>query len=220
MVERQIVTNLHTRTQRDYRQRVFDFDKAACAEKATQWGYDYWDGERQYGYGGYRYDGRWKPVAQQLIDTYQLKPGHRVLDIGCGKAFLLHELKQLMPDLEVCGLDLSTYALEHAKPEVQPYLVQGNATQLPFPAQHFDLVFSILTLHNLPIYDLAKAFQELNRVQKTHALVVTESFRNEQEKVNLLYWQLTCRAFFSKEEWLWLADHFGYRGDWEFVYFE
>ena len=219
-MERHLITPLHTRTKRDYRQRVLDHDKAECAEKALLYDYDYWDGERQYGYGGYKYDGRWAPVEQALIDTYKLHNGSRVLDVGCGKAFLLHELKLKLPGLEIVGLDISQYALENARPEVKPYLQTGNATELPFPDQHFDLVYSIMTLHNLPIFDLQKALGEINRVTKKDAFIVVESFRNEREKVNLLYWQLTCRAFFSREEWLWLGQHFGYAGDWEFMYFE
>ncbi len=216
------ISRLHTRTKRDYVERVARGDKAACAAVAKQFGFDYWDGDRKYGYGGYRYDGRWAPVARDLIEHYGLTDGSRVLDVGCGKAFLLHEMKQLVPGLEVRGLDRSQYAIEHAKEEVRPFLVQGLAQELPFEDASFDFVFSITTLHNLYLYDLAKALREIERVKAPGAgsYLVVESYRNEAEKDNLLNWQLTCEAFFTPQEWEWLFQHCGYTGDWSFIYFE
>src|SRR5262249_13344497 len=97
-----IVTPLHKSTKRDYVARMID-DKVHCMLKAKEYEFDYWDGDRRYGYGGYRYDGRWKPVAQKLIETYRLEPGSKILDVGCGKAHLLYELSQLLPQAEVHG---------------------------------------------------------------------------------------------------------------------
>lgn len=220
MTERHFIKPLYKKTQRDYLARVTEADKAACAEIAMQWGRDYWDGDRRHGYGGYRYDGRWEVVARAMIETYDLKDGDRILDIGCGKGFLLYEFKKLLPGLEIAGLDISHYALEHAKEEVQPYLTQGNAIQLPYPDKHFDLVLSIMTLHNLEVFDLKRAVQEMIRVSGGHTYFLTESYHNEREKVNLLYWQLTCQSFYSKQAWLWLLDEWGYKGDVEFFAFE
>ena len=218
--EQHFITPLHKSTKRDYVARVTDADKAACAEVAMRWGYDYWDGDRQYGYGGYHYDGRWKVVAQAMISHYGLSGSPRILDVGCGKGFLLHEFKQLLPDAHVVGLDISTYGLEHAKMEVKPFLVEANAVQLPFPSDHFDLVYSINTLHNLEIFDLKRALMEMERVGKGTSYMATESYRNEREKMNLLYWQLTCQCFFSVKEWLWLFQTFGFSGDYEFIFLE
>ena len=97
---------LHKRTKRDVLARMID-DKVTCMLKAKEYEFDYWDGDRRFGYGGYKYDGRWKPVAQALIDHYQLKPDAKILDVGCGKAYLLHEIKQLLPNAEVVGFDIS-----------------------------------------------------------------------------------------------------------------
>lgn len=214
------ITPLHRRTQRDYVARVTEADKAACAEVAMRWGYDYWDGDRKYGYGGYRYDGRWRVVAQAMIDAYELPEDARILDVGCGKGYLLYEFSQLLPKAKLVGLDISNYALEHAKEEIRPCLQEGNATQLPFPDNHFDLVYSITTLHNLEIFDLKRALQEMERVSAKHAYMASESYRNEREKMNLLYWQLTCQSFYSLEAWRWLFKEFGFTGDYEFIYFE
>lgn len=214
------LTTLHTRTRRDYVARVNEFPKAKAAEIAKKFGEDYWDGERHYGYGGYHYDGRWQAVAESMAKHYALKAGQRVLDIGCGKAFLLYELSQAVPGLEVVGIDISTYGIAHAKEEVRPFLLEASATQVPFPDDHFDLVYSINTLHNLYAYELDSALREMERVGKRDKYLVVESYRNEVEKANLLYWQLTCESFYTPQEWEWWFQQTAYTGDHAFIYFE
>jgi len=216
----EFITKVHTATQRDYLGRVNAHDKAACAEVASRFGQEYWDGERQFGYGGYRYDGRWRPVAEAMAMHYGLKAGMRVLDVGCGKGFLLHEFTQVVPGLDVAGLDVSEYAIAHAKEEVRPHLTLGSAASLPYADRSFDFVYSLNTLHNLPNYDLHAALGEIERVGMGKSYIVIESFRSEREKVNLLYWQLTCRAFYSPREWEWMFERAGYTGDYGCIYFE
>jgi protein-L-isoaspartate(D-aspartate) O-methyltransferase len=194
--------------------------KAECAEVAIQFGQDYWDGDRRFGYGGYKYDGRWRPVAQAIVDHYGLKKGSSILDVGCGKGFLLYEFTQVVPGVQVTGIDISQYAIDNAKGEVKPFLQCGNATKMPFRSKSFDFVFSNTTLHNLYNWELWSALKEIERVGRKNKYVVVESYRNEREKVNLLYWQLTCRAFYSVKEWEWLYKEAGYTGDYSFIFFE
>ncbi len=214
------VSDLHQATKRDYIGRVVSNDKAACAAVAKEYGYDYWDGDRRYGYGGYQYDGRWRSVAAKMAKHYQLKPGQKVLDIGCGMAHLLYELTQEVPGLLVSGVDISQYALEHAKTEVRDRLQYGKAQDLPFGDQEFDLVISLTTLHNLKVYDLKKAIQEIGRVSKGNSYLMVESYRNDREEANMLYWQLTCASYYSVDEWEWLYQEWGYFGDYSFIFFE
>ncbi len=214
------IENLHTGTKRDYLARVTERDKAECAELAKRWGRDYWDGDRTTGYGGMRYDGRWRLVAEKMVAHYGIKPGHRILDVGCGKGFLLYEFTQVVPGVEVTGLDISDYAIEHAKEEIKPVLKQGHANNLPFEDTSFDFVVSITTLHNLYLFDLMDALREIERVGCEGKYVAVESYRNEHEKANLLYWHLTCECFFAPQEWQWVFDQVGYSGDHGFIYFE
>lgn len=215
------VQTLHSSTKRNYVQRVVDHDKAECAEVARRFGRDYWDGDRRFGYGGYRYDGRWLPLAERLAAHYGLKPGDRILDIGCGKGFLLHELTRAVPGVEICGLDVSEYGIANSKEEVRPYLVAGDARALPFPDGSFDVVLSLGAYHNLPVEGVFAALAEAERVGRSHRkYFMVESYRNEQEKANLLYWQLTCLSFHSPESWAWIAKQAGYTGDYGFIYFE
>ena len=214
------IMKLHSGTKRDYVARVRDYDKAECATIAKQYGKDYWDGERQYGYGGYYYDGRWRPIAEAMVKHYGLKSGDKILDIGCGKGYLLYEFTQVLPDVEVAGIDISEYAITHAKPEIRGRLQEGNATHLPWDDDTFDLVLSINTFHNFYNFELDRALREIERVGKEHKYICVESYRTEAEKVNLLYWQVTCETFCTPEEWDWWFQVTGYSGDHSFIYFE
>jgi len=216
---RQIITPLHQRTPREYLPRMVD-DKVEAMEVALRYGREYWDGDRRYGYGGYRYDGRWRPVAEKLIETYELGENARILDVGCGKAHLLYEMRRLLPQAELVGFDVSEHALATAKEEVRDQLFRQRAQDpYPFADQHFDLVISLNTLHNLRVNELKAALGEMRRCGRRGYLVV-ESFRDSRELFNLQCWALTCASFHTPEEWTWLFAEFGYDGDYEFIYFE
>jgi len=215
-----IVTPLHQQTKRDYLARMLD-DKVQCMLKAKEYEQDYWDGDRRFGYGGYKYmPGRWKPVAEALIKEYGLGPSSRVLDVGCGKGFLLYEMLLIEPALEIVGIDISRHGLAHAPEAVRDKLLIHRAEDpLPYGDNAFDLVISLGCLHNLRIFDLQSAVSEIERVGK-NKYIMLESYRNEQEQFNLQCWALTAESFFDTAEWIWLYNHFGYTGDYEFIYFE
>ena len=223
MAEVDFMSVLHKSTQRDYLARVNDpdFPKAKAAELAKKFDFDYWDGDRRICYGGYRYmEGRWEKVARAMIEHYDLPPKPKILDIGCGKAFLLYDFLKVIPDAEIYGIDISQYAIANSKKEIQDRLRVGSSTDLPWPDDYFDLVISITTLHNLHSYDLEASLLEMERVGKENKYLCVESYRNEQEKANLLYWQVTCEAFNTPKEWEWWFEKTGYSGDYSFIYFE
>jgi SAM-dependent methyltransferase len=215
-----IVTPLHRATKRDYLARMID-GKVHCMLKAKEYEYDYWDGDRRYGYGGYKFiDGRWKPVAQALIDIYHLKNESNVLDVGCGKAFLLYEMKKILPGLTVTGFDISQHGMADAREEIKPYLLRHRAQdKYPYDDNAFDLVISLGCLHNLRLFELETAVREIERVGKDKYIMV-ESYRNELEQFNLQCWALTAESILPTSDWAWLYERFGYTGDYEFIYFE
>jgi ubiquinone/menaquinone biosynthesis C-methylase UbiE len=196
-------------------------DKVHCMMKAKEYEFDYWDGDRRYGYGGYKFiEGRWAPVAKALIDIYGLNNGSKVLDVGCGKAFLLYEMKKLLPELQIAGFDISKHGLSEARENIKPYLFHYRAQdRYPFGNNMFDLVISLGTLHNLRLYELETAVKEIERVGKNKYIVV-EGYRNELEQFNLECWALTAESILHTSEWIRLYNNFGYTGDYEFIYFE
>ncbi len=213
------ISKIHRSTSRDYlKERVLNCDKAACARVAKKFGKDYWDGDRKYGYGGYRYDGRWRALAQALARHYRLKSTDRILDVGCGKGYLLYEFTQVVPGIRVEGIDISRYAIRHGKEEVKSFLRVGDARRLPYKEGSFDFVISINVLHNFENFDLDRALREIERVSRGNKkYIVVDSYHNDREKVNLMYWQLTCESFYTPKAWEWVFKAGGYRGDYGFI---
>ena len=219
-MELNLVTGLHQATKRDYLGRMND-SKVEAMKIAKEYGFDYWDGDRRFGYGGYKYiQGRWAKVAQQLIDLYGLRAGSKILDVGCGKGFLLYEIQLLQPGIEIHGFDISQYGLENTHQDLKANLFNHRAQDVfPFQDDFFDLVISLGTLHNLHIFELEIAVSEIERVGK-QGYIMVESFRNELEMFNLECWALTAESLMDVDEWKWVYDRFGFTGDYEFIFFE
>ena len=223
MSEIDFMSAIHKSTQRDYLGRVNDplFPKAKAAKLAKKFDYDYWDGDRRICYGGYNYiEGRWEKIAKKIYEHYDLPKKPKILDIGCGKGYLLYDFLKIIPDAEIYGIDISKYAISNSKLEIKDRLLHGNATSLPWEDNYFDLVISINTLHCLYSYELELALKEMERVGFKDKYICVESYRNEEEKANLLYWQVSCEAFNTPEEWMWWFKKTNYSGDYSFIYFE
>lgn len=214
-----LITPLHESTKRDCLARMVD-DKVEAMKVAKRYDGDYWDGNRRYGYGGYRYiPGRWKAVAEALIERYGLDNNSSVLDVGCGKGFLLYEMQLLLPGARLVGFDVSHHGLESRLPDFHGELFLHRAQDpYPFADSEFDLVISLGVVHNLRLPELAVAIPEIERVGKSK-FVMTESYRNEEEMFNLECWALTAESLLDDGEWQWLLDQHGYTGDFELIYF-
>ena len=185
---------------------------------SRMFGREYFDGDRKYGYGGYRHDGRWLPVATDVIDHYGVC-GARVLDVGCAKGFLVQALCQRYAD--AYGLDVSRYAvLERPHEEVVGRLHLGTADDLPFPDKSFDLVLSINTLHNLPRPRLIKALREMQRVSRGGMFIQVDAYRTEAERALFEDWVLTAATYGTPEFWLELFAEAGYEGDYAWTIVE
>ncbi len=179
---------------------------------SRQYGEAYFDGPREYGYGGYRYDGRWIPVAEDIIRHFGLKPGDRVLDVGCAKGFLVKDLMKVCPGLEAFGLDLSEYALMHCEPEVVGRLHLGSATALPFPDVSFQAVISLNTIHNLERPDVVRAVREFERLAPGRGFIQVDSYRTPEQRERFLGWVLTAKFHDYPDGWLTLFAEAGYTG--------
>ena len=217
--ELKLMTPLHTATKRDCLGRMND-NKVEAMLVSKKYGFDYWDGERRYGYGGYKYiPGRLKQVAEELINKYSLKSGSKILDIGCGKAFLLYEIQLINPEISLFGIDISEHGLSNVHPKLKASLLKHSASkQLPFKDKEFDLAFSLGTFHNLKLPELEVAIPELQRVSRNQFLMV-ESYRDEQEMFNLECWALTAESIMHVDSWKWLFKKLDFNGDYEFIYF-
>lgn len=215
----QLISNLHLSTKRNYLQRMMN-DKIKCMVEAKKYEKNYWDGPRKYGYGGYKYiEGRWKIVAKKIIKKFKLNNDSSILDIGCGKGYLLYEIKKILPNINICGIDISKYGIKNAHPKIKKDLRVSDARKkLLFKNKSFDLSISIGCFHNFELPELFLAIQEMIRVSKKHYIAV-ESYRNERELFNLQCWALTCNSFLSKNEWEWAFERNNFKGSYELIYF-
>lgn len=220
MKEIKIFSDFHKKTKRNYIQRMNN-NKVYSMKIARKYGKDYWDGERRFGFGGYKYiPGLLLPMANKIIKKFKLTNKSKILDVGCGKGYLLFELKKILPEIEVTGFDISLYAIKNSKKEIKKNLFVHDAkNNYPFKDKEFDLVISFNTLHNLFVYDLQNAVKEINRVSK-NSFIVVESYKNVKQLFNLQCWALTANAFFSKEEWIWILKKFDFKGFYELIYFD
>jgi len=187
---------------------------------SREYGQMYFDGPREYGYGGYRYDGRWIPVARDIIDHFRLKPGDRILDVGCGKGFLVKDLILVCPGLETFGIDISEYALINCEPEVVGRLHLGSADKLPFPDNSFSAVISINTVHNLPLPRCIQAVKEIERLAPGKGFIQVDSYRTPEQKAIFESWVLTAEFHDYPEGWVKLFDEACYTGDYYWTIIE
>ena len=180
---------------------------------SMKFGKAYFDGPREQGYGGYRYDGRWIPVAEDIINHFGLKAGDRILDIGCAKGFLVKDLMSACPGLEAFGLDISEYALMNCEPEVVGRLHLGSCDKLPFPENSFTAAVSINTIHNLDRDGVIRSLKEMQRVAGDKCFVQVDSYRTQKERDMFLNWVLTARFHDWPDGWIRVFEEAGYRGD-------
>lgn len=177
-------------------------------------GRDYFDGDRRHGYGGYSYHPRfWQPVMPDFVRHFVLTAKSRVLDVGCAKGFMLHDLRDAVPGIQVAGIDISEYAIENAMEDMKPLVKVGDARHLPFPDKSFDVVFSITTLHNLNRENCARALREIERVARKGSFITLDAYRDEEERRRMEAWNLTALTCLHVNEWKAFFDEVGYTGD-------
>ena len=182
--------------------------------KANEFGKYYFDGPREYGYGGYIYDGRWIPVARDIINYFDLKPGDKILDIGCAKGFLVSDLIKICPGLNVYGLDISEYALNLSPENTKNKLIKASCEALPFSENEFDAVISINTIHNCNRDGVIKSLKEITRVSKrSKSFIQVDAYHNEEQKKEFLDWVLTAKFHGYPDEWFEVFKESNYEGD-------
>lgn len=175
---------------------------------------EFFDGDRQHGYGGYHYHSRfWQPVIPALQKHFGLTSASAVLDVGCGKGFMLHDLAVMIPGITVRGVDISEYAIRNTIEDMKTFVQVANATSLPFPDRRFDVVISINTVHNLDKDDCARALREIERVGRGKSFVTVDAYRNETEKELMWAWNLTAKTIMHVDEWKVFFKEVGYTGD-------
>ena len=181
---------------------------------ARQFGKEFFDGDRSTGYGGFNYLPRfWQPVVPAFVERWGLTAESSLLDVGCAKGFMVHDLREAIPGITVAGIDVSEYAIENGKLEVRDFLSVADAKSLPFEDDSFDVVISINTVHNLERDECAQALQEVKRVARQGAFITVDAYRNDEEQERMMAWNLTAKTIMSVDDWVAFFDEVGYTGD-------
>ena len=181
---------------------------------AREFGKEFFDGDRKHGYGGFSYNPRfWQPVIPTLQSHFELTASNSVLDVGCAKGFMMHDMAELIPGITVKGVDISAYAIENAIEDMQPHVHVGNAKDLPFEDNSFDMVISVNTVHNLEKDECARALQEIERISRGKSFITVDAYRNDEEKKLMHAWNLTAKTIMHEDEWIRFFKDVGYTGD-------
>lgn len=181
---------------------------------ARQFGRAFFDGDRRHGYGGFSYHPRfWQPVIPTFQNHFGLTEKSRVLDVGCAKGFMLHDLVELIPGIQVAGVDISSYAIENAIEDMRPFVRVADAVHLPFADNSFDVVISINTIHNLEKEECARALKEIERVARGKSFITVDAYRNDAEKERMMAWNLTAKTVMHVDEWKAFFREADYTGD-------
>ena len=181
---------------------------------ARKFGKEFFDGDRSHGYGGFGYNPRfWTPVVPTLKEYFALTSDSSLLDVGCAKGFMLHDIAEAIPGIDLKGIDISEYAITNVIEGMGDNVQVADARELPFEDNSFDVVISINTVHNLEKDDLAKALQEIERVSRGKSFVTVDAYNSEEEKERMYAWNLTAKTIMSVDEWVSFFSEVGYTGD-------
>ena len=203
----------YPRTKRDIKQRGAE-KTSEDRELARKFEKDFFDGDRRNGYGGFSYNSRfWQPVVPDFQKKYNLTKDSKILDVGCAKGFMIHDFSEMIPGIEVQGIDISKYAIENCMPSVKDFVQVADARELPFEDNSFDLVISVTTVHNFDREECIQALQEIDRVSKKNAFITVDAYRNDLEKEAMHAWNLTAKTILHVDEWMQLFEDAGYSSD-------
>ena len=203
----------YPKTKRDLTKRL-ESKSEEVRSVARKFGKEFFDGERKFGYGGFSYDPKyWSEVIKDFSDYYNLGDGSKILDIGCGKGFMIYDFLQHNNKYNVKGIDISNYAIENSMPEVKGKLEVGDAKKLNFEDNSFDLVIAINTIHNLEKEECGKSLREIERVSKKNKFIVVDAYKNDEEKKRMFAWNLTGKTIMHVDEWKIFFKENGYTGD-------
>ena len=175
---------------------------------ASYRGRDFYDGPRSCGYGGYANDGRWSPVAEDIIKDYA--PLKRVIQFNCDKGFLVNELA--LRAIETIGVESSSYARAHSPPGLK-ILHRFPPEEIPNP---FDLAIALGLVYTYNLPDAMGFIRQLERVAHK-AFITLATYETKRDYWMFKEWSLLACTILKREEWLEVLNHCGYTGDYWFI---
>ena len=185
--------------------------------KAWELGEEYYDGARENGYGGYRYDGRWAKIIPFLIKEYGLSNNSSVLDLGCKKGFFMNDLKEMLPGIKIRGVENHLYPIKSSMDSVREEIIYSPYENLPFGDGEFDFILAYASIYMLNLGGVIKVLREIQRVGKGKSYITLGAYRKEEDKELFLDWTLLGTTVLHVEEWLEVLKSVSYTGDYYFT---
>ena len=177
---------------------------------------EYYDGNRNNGYGGFYYDGRWMKLLPKIIKKYKLSNNSKILDLGCKKGFIMKDFKILLPKAEVWGIEDHDYPIFHAEKDIKPNIIKSEYYNIPFKDNHFDLVIGFSSIYRYNFLDMVNTIKEIKRVSKNSFLTLG-AYSNIKNR-NIFYnWSLLGTTILHEKEWVKLFKLLNYKGDYYFT---
>ena len=179
---------------------------------------NFFDGDRNFGYGGFKYDGRWKKVADKLCEEYKLNGNSSFLQLGCEKGFLLKDLKSKYTNMQAVGLETSNYAISNSMNEIKKNVkFCDNYLKLNFKDNEFDFIMAIGVVYTCSLDGAIKCLKEIQRVGKGMSFITLASYENKKDYWLFRQWSLLGTTILRKEEWKEILKHAEYSGDYFFT---
>ena len=192
--------------------------KRSLKNKLIAWGEDqeYYDGDRNNGYGGFNYDGRWLKLLPRIIKKFKLNNNSKILDLGCKKGFIMKDFKILLPKAKVYGIEDHKYPIENAEIEIKKNITFSKYYNIPFKDGYFDFVIGFSSIYKYNFADVVKTLKEINRVAKK-SLITVGSYSNNKEKEVFDKWTLLGTTVLHKKEWQELFKLVKFKGNYYFT---
>lgn len=179
---------------------------------------NFFDGDRNFGYGGFKYDGRWQKVAKKIVDEYNLSLDSSFLQFNCEKGFLVNDVKSVLPKARVHGLETSDYALSTAMDNIKKNLKKvNNYYDLDIRDNSYDFIIAIGVVYTYSLSDAIKCLKEIERIGKGKSFITLASYTNEEDYWLFKDWTVIGTTILKKEEWIEVLNHANYTGDYFFT---
>ena len=176
----------------------------------------YYDGHRNNGYGGFKYDGRWLKILPKIIKKYKIKENAKILDLGCKKGFIMKDFKILLPNCEVWGIEDHKYPIINAEKEIKSKIIKSKYYDIPFEDNYFDFTIGFSSIYRYNFYDLVETIKEIKRVSKK-SFITLGAYSNEKNRVIFNKWSLLGTTILHEKEWIELFKLLKFSGDYYFT---
>jgi hypothetical protein len=178
----------------------------------------FFDGDRNYGYGGLKYDGRWNNVAKKIIKKFNLKNNSRILQIASEKGFLIHEIKKINPKINILGVETSKYAISKTIKPVKKFIKKVTSfSDLSSINGKFNCVIALGAVYIHTLSDAIQLLKNIQRLSGGKSFITLASYKTEKDYWLFKDWTVLGTLLYKEKEWKKIMKYAGYKGYYYFT---